>query len=354
LSSEAVELARRTGNSAALAYALAGRAHAITAPDTVAEFLALGTELCEVATRSGDRERMQAGHQIRIVAQLMLGDVRGAEADLVAASRIADELRQPAQLWDACAAQAMLALAEGRLAEAEALIPRALMLGERALPEAADPIYRLQRYTLCLFRGNLEEMGPLIAPLAAEYPARPVFRCALAHLHASLGREENARRELDLLIANGASVLPFDQEWLFGMSLLAETSAILRHTEHAAVLYEALVPWAGFAAVDVTEGFRGSVARYLGLLATMLGRPDDAVRHFEDALAMNERMGARPWLAFTQEDYARMLLARDGPGDSVRARELIEQAVATYGDLGMDSYAARASALVGETAVSTR
>ncbi len=44
--------------------------------------------------------------------------------------------------------------------------------------------------------------------------------------------------------------------------------------------------------------------------------------HFEDAIAVNERMGARPWLANTQQEYARMLLARDAPGGRDRAQEL--------------------------------
>jgi DNA-binding SARP family transcriptional activator/tetratricopeptide (TPR) repeat protein len=349
LSSEAVELARRAGNLAALGYALAGRAHAILAPDTITECLALGRELVEVATRSGDRERIQAGHQIRIVAQLMIGDVRGAEVDLAAASRIADELRQPAQLWDACAARAMLALAAGRLSEAEVLIPQALALGERALPQGAIPIYLLQRSTLCDFRGGLEEVEPAIRDLAAEYPARPVFRCALAHLYARLGRLPEAKRALDDLGEADFSALPFDQEWLYGMSLLAETSALVGDTDSTTVLYGLLVPSGAFNAVDVGEGFRGSVSRYLGILAAALGRCDDAQRHFEDALAMNERMGARPWLAHTQNDYAQMLLARAGPGDHERAGGLLEKAIATYRELGMETHAQRASALSGST-----
>jgi len=37
---------------------------------------------------------------------------------------------------------------------------------------------------------------------------------------------------------------------------------------------------------------------------------------------MNERMGARPWLAHTKEDYARLLFAL---GDSVPAKLLLEE-----------------------------
>jgi hypothetical protein len=53
-------------------------------------------------------------------------------------------------------------------------------------------------------------------------------------------------------------------------------------------------------------------------------------------------MDARPWLAHTESDYARMLRARNGQGDSVRAQELLETALRTYRELGMDTWAAAA------------
>jgi DNA-binding SARP family transcriptional activator len=345
LSKEAVELARRSGNPAALAYALDGRAAAVVAPDTVDECLALGSELLDVAERIGDLERVVAGHSHRLVAQLLAGDDRGAREDLAASSRIADELRQPSRLWLVSGERALLALAAGRLGEADELVSQALALGERAQRGAAIPVYLLQRYTLCDLRGRLEEVEKDLCDLVAEYPARVVFRCALAHLHARLGALPEAKRALDELAQDDFSALPFDQEWLYGMSLLAETSSLLGDTESAAVLYRLLLPWTGFNAVDVSEGFRGSVCRYLGLLACATSRWDDATRHFEDALQMNARMGAHPWLAHTQNDYARMLLTRDGPSDRRRARALLDAALTTYRMLGMDRYAASAAAL---------
>jgi tetratricopeptide (TPR) repeat protein len=100
--------------------------------------------------------------------------------------------------------------------------------------------------------------------------------------------------------------------------------------------------------VSTSSGVRGAVSRYLGLLASTLRRFEDAEHHFEDALAMNERMGARPWLAHTQLDYARMLLAGGGPSERQHAQELLDQALATYRELGMKSYAARAATLAHE------
>jgi DNA-binding SARP family transcriptional activator len=335
LSREAVELARGTGDPATLAYALDGHVAAIVAPDTVAEILALGSELCDVAERSGNPELVVSGHSHRLIAQLLAGDVHGAEVDLAASSRIAEELRQPAQLWRACGERAMLALAAGRLAEAEQLTDQTLAFGERAQRTEAIPVYRMHRYALCDLRGNPAEVEPSIRDLAAEYPARPVFRCALAHLHVRLGRTREARQALEELARDQFAALPFDQEWLYGMSLLAETAALVGDADAIAAAYRLLLPFATLNAVDVTEGFRGSVARYLGILAMTTARWQEAERHFEDAVAMNARMGVLPWLAYTRHDFARMLNARGLPGDCERARELLDEALAGYREIGM-------------------
>jgi DNA-binding SARP family transcriptional activator/class 3 adenylate cyclase len=343
LSREAVELARRAGNLAALAYALDGRLAAISAPDTVSECLSLVRELREVAERIGDQERVVNALDHKRTRQLMLGDLREAEAALETEGRLFDELRQPAQLWQVHSAHAMFALATGRLTKAEELIPKAFALGERVLPHVAIPVYRLQCHGLRDFQGRLQEIAPAIRDLVIDYPTRPAFRCAHAHVQARLGQRGEAKHALDDLARDNFSALPFDQEWLYGMSLLAETSALLGDSDSGALLYGLLLPWAAFCAADHPEGFRGSIARYLGLLATMTRSWEAAELHFEDALAMNARMGARPWLAHTENDYARMLRARNGRGDRERAEALLDAAGKTYRELGMESYSATAA-----------
>ena len=342
LSKEAVELARATESPSALAYALDGRVPVIIAPDTVAECLALAAELREVAARIGDTLRVAHGHQHECITRVMVGDAGELDASVHAMSRLTEELKQPAHLWEARAAKAVLALAAGRFTEAEELIEQALELGERVKPEMVIPVYWLQRYTLCDFKGGVEKLEPAIRELVADWPARPAFRCALAHLHARLGRRSEAQRALDDLTRDDCSALPFDQEWLYGMSLLAETAALLSDTDSAAVLYRLLAPWAAFNAADWPEAIRGSASRYLGILAATRRRWDEAGVHFEDAVAMNARMGARPWLAHTQHDYARMLLARARTHDRESARDRLDQALVTYRELGMETPTARA------------
>ncbi len=335
LSKEAVALARGVGNPGALAYALDGRVAAILAPDTVSELFALATEQREVAERCGNMELVVGAGSWRVMAQLLVGDVPGAEADLATATRLAEELKQPVHEWRVRCERAMMEIAAGRFTEAEKLSEQALALGEGALHGAAIPMHRLQRYTLAELRGGLEDVEPTIRDLVDEHPARPVFRCTLAYVHARLGRLPDARRAFDELSADAFAVLPFDQEWLVGMSFLAETCSLLGDVERAVELYALLSPYAQLNAVDLAEVFRGSVSRYLGLLAALMQRWDDASSHFVYALELNERMGARPWLALTQYDYGRMLLARGQAGDRERAQELLDTALATYRELGM-------------------
>jgi tetratricopeptide (TPR) repeat protein len=234
----------------------------------------------------------------------------------------------------------MMALATGKLADVEELIQQAFALGERARTYMAIPVERIQRYTLSEFRGSLEAMVADISDLAAAYPARPVFRCVLAHLYAATGRRAEAQRILDDFGADDFASLPFDQEWLYGMSMLAETAASLGDLASADHLYRLLEPWTARNISDPAEAIRGSAGRYLGLLAATAGRSAEAAEHYENALAENERMGFRPWLARTQEDFAHMLRARGEAGDEERAEKLQAAAVATCAELGMASHRA--------------
>jgi hypothetical protein len=106
---------------------------------------------------------------------------------------------------------------------------------------------------------------------------------------------------------------------------------IVSDVEHASVLYDLLAPFADLNAVDQAEGMRGSVRRSLGLLAALAGR-DDAALHFEAAIEVNERMGLRPWVARTQADFGRFLLAQ---GEDARGSELLQSAAVAFGEMGM-------------------
>ena len=262
-------------------------------------------------------------------------------------ARIARELRQPAQAWLVAVYDALVALLEGRFDEAGELVAHARALGERAQSWNAEVTYRLQLYVLRRAQGRLDEVAELVRRSAAEYPTYPIWRCVLAHVELATGDPEAARATLDDLARDAFAALPFDEEWLVGAGLLAETASALGATGHAATLHRLLAPYGDRIAVSYPEISTGAVARNLGLLATALGRWDEAEGRFAAAIALNERAGARPWAAHSEEDRARMLLARGAPGDADAARAALARASAAYEALGMARDAARAREAAG-------
>jgi tetratricopeptide (TPR) repeat protein len=346
VSHEAVELARRIRRPSTLAYALAGRGAAIIAPDTVDECFVIGTELCDLATEVGETEAVVDGHYHRLIAHLELGRLDEALLELEAMNQVAEALRQPAQLWQVSATRAMIALGVGAFEDARAFISQALAIGERAQGTMAIPAFRLQRFMLDDFEGTLKQSEDALADSVRQYPARPLLRCALAYLHARLGRRDEAQAIVDDLAVSDFAPLPFDFEWLYATSLLAEACVLVGDEASEGVLYKLLLPYSGLNVVDAPEGMRGPVARYLGILGRRT-RSKNAERHFENAIEMNRTMGTRPWLAHAQEDYAEMLLIRAAPGDAERAEHHLDEALATYRELRMTGSLERARSLAG-------
>jgi len=271
------------------------------------------------------------------MGRLTLGELAETQVDNKRQQAVARELGQPIQLWQTVVDKGMFALNDGRLDEARALIADAYAIGERAIPELALPAFVFQSYLLADFRGGLGLVETEMQRVIALHPGRRVFACALAHIHARL-LEPEAGSELDELAGPGFSQLLFDQEWLLAASLLAETAALTERRDHAPPLYDAILPYAELAAVDLPEGTRGSMSRYLGQLATLLERWDDAEKHYEEASAANARMGSTPWVALTRRDHAAMLRARGEHGDRSRADELEAAAHATFRELEMGGY----------------
>ena len=93
-----------------------------------------------------------------------------------------------------------------------------------------------------------------------------------------------------------------------------------------------------------------SADRLLGLLSQATSQNEQAVAHFEDALAFCRNAGYRPELAWTCHDYAEVLLvgAHGGaplPGDREKALSLLKESLAISTELGMRPLMERVLAL---------
>src|SRR5206468_3484602 len=258
-------------------------------------------------------------------------------------------LRQPLYLTDLAMWRATRAIMDGRFADGEEQAQRAVELGQRE-PDV-QPILRheIQTFLLHFHKGCLDQLVGRSQPRTGV-PATMFQRCARAFVWSETGRQAEARRELSALAKEGFP-LPRDGAWVVSMSLLSAVAAELNDRTSAAQLYELLMPYAGRVGIFAAGlACWGSVSYHLGLLASTLGRVADAIRHYEDAATVHERMGARPFLAWTQLAHARLLLTRDAGARLREATALLTSALATARELGMDGLVAKVRHLGLDTA----
>ena len=345
ISREAVELARRLGDAASLSGALRARWMVVWGPDGLEERSAIAEELLRLGRAAGDRELELAGRCRRVTSSLQSGDIRTAQADITACSRLAGELRMPAHQWMAATMQAMWALLQGSLEEAERLAEQARSLQPDG-PNTCFAHYDL----LEVLRWDQDRLGELRPAWQEQMAQTPWFvwpRLWLSLTDADLGDEVTARRSLQSVVTE-LTKRPRDGRWLPVVAVAALAAVRRQELDAGDRLYQALLPYRAqviAATMPHPVVCLGSASFYLGLLATLTSRWAEAIDHFEAAVVAHQRLGARSLLVRTRYEYARMLLARGQATDRRRAAEFLDQALAAASALGMAAVAEGARTL---------
>jgi DNA-binding CsgD family transcriptional regulator len=342
---QAVDTARRVGEPNALAWSLRSQLGIPWQPEEIEQRLILATEVLQLVQEMDDGEFICNTIYWRMYSLLEMGDTQAWDTDMDTLARFAEELQQPQFMRNAKAFQAMRALMRGNFAASEALAQQALAIGQHMQTADVSGAFGLQMFSIRREQGRLQELEPVVKYFVQEHGLSSTWRPGLALIYSELGRQREARREFEHLAQHDFADLPRDGLWLSCMTYLAEICTFLGDAARAAILYPLLLPYAGRAIVVGGQvACYGAASRYLGMLAATMAHWQEAEQHFEEALTMNANMGARPWLAHTQYDYATMLLARHQPGDAERATALLQDALASTRELGMRALEARITA----------
>jgi len=345
LAGEAVRMARRVDDTPTLHFVLCCALCATWGPDNLAARLAESAEIVRLSLALGSAGTNEINVS-RIAHLEEAGDPAGAELEAESYRRRMRVRGGGVTTWILEVRRAMTALTQGRLGEVEALALRALRVGQEAGNHNAAQYFGAQLIALRREQGRLVEVVDGIGGFAAENPALPVWGAALAWVLGELDREDDARRELDRLAAADFADIPRDMYWLACQWLLAEVVARLGDRRRAERLYADLLPYRDRCATVPMTFNGGSVERALGLLAGVLDRYDEAAAHFEAAIMVNRRIGARPWVAHAEHEYARLRLARGSAADRAHAAELLGRAVESARALGMAALVGRAGLLL--------
>jgi tetratricopeptide (TPR) repeat protein len=313
LAADAVAMARRLGDPALLVQCLIHQHMVCQHPTGLAQRREIVNELDGFAVTSARADLDCVVRWLHAVDLLETGDRGGAEPHIVACGRLADELRQPLHLWNAARLRVTCLLLEGRTAEATQGMHDALDFGRHALGGLALDGFLAQRAELLWQQGRLAEAATLLDTVTRTRREEHTLRCGRTLVLAELGDVARARSELEALAAGGIARWPRAHHWLAQLSWLGRAAATIGDRERAAEVYDLLAPYADRTVMVGPSFFcQGSVAQGLGVIAGALERWDEAMAHFDAALAVNRGMGAAPYVTFTERDREKVLRARGG------------------------------------------
>ncbi len=351
LCQQAAEMANRLDDPHTTVVALWCRWHSLRNPDSLEQRLADTRDVITLAERAGERDFALEARFWRVADLLEAGDSVGADVEqreyLTAESELRDRYKRGLLL------QAMRALMDGRLGEADALAQQAFAAGQQSGRPLALNSFLVQKGMASWERGLLGDLEPTLRGFAAQNPKIVFARCGLQLTLLQMGRPDEARVEFERLAEGEFRLIPRDWNWLPCMFVLADVCADLGDAANAEILYRQLSPYASRNAMLGNAYTYGSVAFALGRLSAVLGRLDDAEAHFEAALAANRRIRAAVWLGHTQCELANILLTRGEGREKGRANELIASARQTADALGLVRLQQKLDSLTVEAAPAT-
>ncbi len=334
LSREAVDMSRRLNDFFALSLTLLLRQFVLLGPDSTAERLALCNEALPLTE---EHIPLHAAGLGRTCCFLELGDVAAAVAEIDTVARTAERLRHAYWQWQAGVQRAGIALLQGRFDDGARLAAEALATRRNANDPIALQVFVLQMFLARRDTGHHGGLEGSIRWMVERYPETQMWRCVLAVFLADMNREDETRAVFEELARDGFRHLRQDQHYPAMLAWLARCCLFLRDPVRALQLYPLLAPYAerNIVVSVYSRACLGSAHRYLGLLCAAVGQSDAAEIHFRAAIAMNERMGARPVVACAQHEYARVLQYRGAPGDHATAAALLDAVRTTSEACGM-------------------
>ena len=252
LADEAVAIARRLQDPAALAAALGAQRVARWDPDHLAERRAISEELVAVAVAAGNGVAELQGRSWLIVDLIDSSKRAQAEAEVARYAELADRLRIPARMWYPVAWRAAFADADGDRATADALRAELAALRDRGVDATIALVLRSQ-VGLRTMLAELPELdgGDLaFVRTSAEQPeAARVWQSGLALVEAIRGNREVAQQHLER--AGRPGDVERDVSWPSVMWEQGATAMLLGDVARAHETRDLMAPFAGTTATSI-------------------------------------------------------------------------------------------------------
>jgi DNA-binding CsgD family transcriptional regulator len=294
----------------------------------------LGRLAVEHAAVTGQPLTALWGHKWRIDAELAAGDMTGVEDELAQVTALARSTRLPLIRWHDLRLRASVAALLGQFPEAVALNEEARDLAVTELAQDLSTAGMSTAFTMqhALVTGELARWDDGVMALLGRAEDIPVVLVTKALVSMIQGRADDAATRYEQLRR-----LVADPDFARSSGVAINMVPLVerfRDATTAQVLGEVL---AGYSIAAGGAGVYGcgSMSVLLGRLAVVRGALDEAIAHFEEALTVDTGTGARPAVVNYRVGLAGALLDRAAPGDHLRAKPLLRQALDEARRLGM-------------------
>lgn len=320
LTCAAVAEAQRLGDPRTLCEALLQRARSLTGPGRTSQRDITAHEALLWAERSGLTSLAQAARHERAMARLQGGLLTAT--DLAELSDFAAPDLDPSEALQRMGWAMMAACLRGELERAEGLLRGARELAERTHPVAGARLLDGYAWELDRLRGRGSSIDRLKGLSLRDCQLAPwmAFGWLFAvidsgHLLIARAGYRPVMRLLPRLVR--------DRHWLGAVAVASYAAETFDDAKGAADVYERLLP---FADENVTAGdagiFLAPVAHYLGGMAMVFGDHAAAHRHYDQAEAQAEQLGATVPVLLARKHRA---LLRMRQGSRVRAGQELER-----------------------------
>jgi serine/threonine protein kinase/tetratricopeptide (TPR) repeat protein len=339
LVSRALDLASRLGDPETYLFVAHCWLFIVHGPQHNGERLRLAEELAEQPRHGVSLLTLYWVLWMMVETFLQFGQRRRAEDIMAELRTIAERSRQPNLLILSMMTDAVMAIWDGRLEEAIAIRRRILARAEEmgALQYAATWASFLLSARVHLgdagraLEANLRGSRNLTQNVGAD---QMIVYC-LAHL----GRYDEVAEMLERLVVASAGVdSAKDDSWLYFDIAALQAAVLAEHRQAAELLLHRLS-----SSTWITSGgvLTTCIGRHLGAAAALLNRPDEARRHYAEAIKACTQMKFRPELALSRLQLAELLLEQY-PDEKTEAVEHLDFASREFQDMKMQPSLERA------------
>ncbi|HXK17810.1 MAG TPA: AAA family ATPase [Polyangiaceae bacterium] len=308
LAREGIAMARRLNDPETLLHALQFGASGFGYLVSVDERLELMHETVELADRLGNRVALLQLLGVYAATLWEQGRSQKAEATYERYMQLLDEFPQPTYQWRRLVARISRAALNGDADETERAAQELYRLAKEGNIRTALMVWSFSQVALAHSFGDPRRILPHADEVLAILSKMPNLAPYTAWVLAAAGREAESRQLLRT-VAQDFKSFP----WLIAAG---DAAVLLKASDLAELYYVALSEhrfknrmfWGPAGALCL-----GPTARVLGNLAELLGRRQEALEHFDDAVSFCERVGAKGLLLLAQRDRERV---RAAPGGS--------------------------------------